>query len=76
MCKVANKKTEIKFDTSTPLDSKNNDEPLPTKHLKAQETLTRNMEPNWTTPYVQYLMQGRQWENDLLEAKKMIAYSS
>ena len=69
-----NKKTEVKLDT--PQDSEDNDEPLPIEPLKAQEPLTQKVDLDWITPYVQYITQGTQWEDDLPEVeKKLIDYS-
>ena len=38
-----------------PHDSEDDDDPLPVKPLEAQEDMNGKAEPDWTTPYVQYL---------------------
>lgn len=43
--------------------------------FESTKILIKEMKPYWTSPYVQYLTQGTQWESDLREAEeKLIAY--
>jgi alkylhydroperoxidase/carboxymuconolactone decarboxylase family protein YurZ len=41
---------------------------------EAGENLTGGTDPDWTTPYVQYLTHGTNWEDDLpKEEQQLIA---
>ena len=64
----------------TPHDSEDDDDPLPIKPLEAQEDLNGKAEPDWTTPYVQYLTcqtYGTPWVSSLpLEERRLLAYRS
>ena len=75
VCKIANKREEI--GNPTPQDFDDDDDPLPVKPLEAQEDMTGKAELDWTTPYVQYLTYGTQWESALpKDEKKLVAYCS
>ena len=75
VCKVTNKREET--GTHTPQDSEDNDDSLLVKTLKAEENLTGGADPDWTTPYVQYMTQRTKWESHLpKEEKELIVYRS
>lgn len=59
-------------DTFSPPETEDREDLLPIELLKAG-----GPDPDWRTPYVQYLTHGTKWESDLIEPElKLIAYRS
>jgi hypothetical protein len=64
-------------DAFSPADIEDPDNMLPIEPLEAGESLTGGIDPDWTTPYVQYLTHGTKWEDDLpYKEQQLIAHRS